>query len=145
MPILLNCKEDLNFLVMKSDNIDKNITKYTFGIWYVKQNWPKVWGTMLSQVGLNMAPIRTVDADYAFTDSPNEVTYGCLLTALLISVNCIKIIIWPFKNHILAQNMKNRCTIMHNERFWYVKTGCCQRTNQYFTLVHLENASLCML
>ncbi len=78
---------------------------------------------------------------HATTDSPNEVTYRCPLTALLINVNCIKILIRPFKNHILAQNMKNRCIIMYDERFWCVKTGCCQRTNQYFMLLHLENAS----
>ena len=41
------------------------------------------------------------------TDSPNEVTYGCPLTALQTNVNCIKILIQPFKSHILAQNVKN--------------------------------------
>ena len=73
--------------------------------------------------------------DDPITDSPNELTYGCPLTAFLINVNCIKILIRPFKSNILAQNVKNRCTIMYDERFWCVKIGCCQRTNQYFRLV----------
>ncbi len=53
----------------------------------------------------------------AFTDSPNELTYGCPLTALQINVNCIKILIRPFESHILAQNVKNGYTIMYDERF----------------------------
>ncbi len=51
------------------------------------------------------------------TDSPNELTYRCPLTALQINVNCIKILIRPFESHILAQNVKNRCTMMYDERF----------------------------
>ncbi len=51
------------------------------------------------------------------TASPNELTYGCPLTALQINVNCIKILIRPFESHILAQNVKNRSTVMYDERF----------------------------